>query len=122
MTIPVSVAQLPGVLGRFGHAYLLTLRPNGSVKVHTVDPAFKEGRLVVACEHRSALENARREPRVTLVWPPTVHHSHSLIVDGRATVSGEQLAVEIDSAMLHRPASHADGPDWAFPTGSDRQP
>ena len=62
MTIPVDVDQLAKVLGRFGPGYLLTLKPpqadGPAVKVHCVDPVFDDGRLLVPCEHRSAIDNA----------------------------------------------------------------
>ena len=81
MTIPVDVDQLAKVLGRFGPGYLLTLKPpqadGPAVKVHCVDPVFDDGRLLVPCEHRSAIDNAGQDPRVTIVWPPLVHHGHS---------------------------------------------
>jgi hypothetical protein len=118
MTIPVGVDQLAKVLGRFGPGYLLTLKPpqadGPAVKVHCVDPVFDDGRLLVVCEHRSALDNAGQDPRVTIVWPPLAHHGHSLIVDGSATVHHDRLVVDIVGAILHRPDAHSDGPDWVF--------
>ena len=118
MTIPVDVDQLAKVLGRFGPGYLLTLKPpqadGPAVKVHCVDPVFDDGRLLVPCEHRSAIDNAGQDPRVTIVWPPLVHHSHSLIVDGSAAVHRDRLVVDIVGAILHRPDAHSDGPDWVF--------
>lgn len=118
MTIPVSVDQLAQVLGRFGPGYLLTLQgpdvDGPAVKVHAVDPIFDGGHLVVPCGHHSALENAGRDPRITIVWPPLVHHGHSLIVDGHAAVCQDRLVVDVLGAILHRPSAHRDGPEWVF--------
>ncbi len=115
MTIPVSIEQLPATLGTFGSAQLLTLASTGSVRVHTVDPTVVDGQVRVVCEHRSPLENAERDPRVTLVWAPLQRHGWTLILDGMASVDGDELVVEVASAILHRPHSHDDGPEWVFP-------
>lgn len=112
MTIPVSISQLPAALDEFGSAQLLTLAADGSVRVHTVDPAMDGDRLRVACEHRSPLANVARDPRVTVVWAARQHHGWTLIADGVAEVADDELVIEVTSAILHRPHSHDDGPAW----------
>lgn len=115
MTIPVRIEQLAATMSRFGSAQLLTLAADGAVRVHTVDPRFAHEQLHLTSEHRSALDNIARDPRVTLVWASPKHHGWTLIVDGTATVNGDAIVVEIDHGILHRPGSHDDGPEWVFP-------
>jgi hypothetical protein len=115
VTIQVTNEQLPEVVQRFDHCAMLTLQPDGSVKVHTVDvQAPRAGELKVACDHDSAHENLKRDPRVTLVWSPTAHHGWTLIADGQGEPGTDDLRIRVDSAMLHRPNAHDDGPEWVF--------
>lgn len=118
MTIPVSLDQLAPTLTAFDHAYVITLRgADEFVKIVTVDPFVRDDRLVITTGHRSIFDYVTADPRVTVVWPPREHHGFSLIVDGQGSVVGDELVVEIDHGILHRPHEHDDGPAWVFPTG-----
>lgn len=112
MTIPVSVAQLPAAMERFQSAVLITSAGDDWPRIITVDPVMDGEIMLVHCPHQSALARVRENRHVTLVWQPLQHHGMTLIVDGWADVDGETLRVTIDHGMLHRPAAHADGPDW----------
>jgi len=59
---------------------------------------------------KSTAANIRTNPSVTLLFPPPQHHGYSLIVDGTADDTGDELVVTPTNAVLHRPASHSDGP------------
>lgn len=109
MSIPVPVGDLEAALGDFGSGYLLTTT-EGRVKVVTVDPAYGDGGLRVAGPGGGTLANLAANPTVTVVFPPLRPHGHSLIVDGTARADGEDVLVDPVSAVLHRPASHADVP------------
>lgn len=118
MTIPVPGEALAGVLARFGAAVMVTPRSGSWSRVLIVDahaettPAGVE--IVVESPHPAGLRRVAAEPLVTLVWPPLVHHGHSLVVDGWGRVDGPDIRVRLDHAVLHRPGSHSDGPDWLW--------
>ena len=109
VSIPVELADLQATLGGFGSGYLLTTT-DGRVKVVTVDPSYDAAGLRVAAPGRGTLANLAGNPRVTLVFPPVEPRGHSLLVDGEARTDGEDVVVVPASAVLHRPAAHADGP------------
>lgn len=122
MTIQVPAAELAATLVGFDHAYLITQRgADQPVKILTVDPVLADGRLLVATESESVRAGVAADDRVTLVWPPRVRHGHTLIVDGHATLiaTGLETGLEVrfEHGMLHRPRTHADGPDWQLPIG-----
>jgi len=110
MSIPVEVADLARALEGFGAGYLLTVGAAGTVKVVTVEPAVRDGVVHVASPGRGTVANLATNPAVTLVLPPAEPRGFSLLVDGTGEVDGEDVRVTPTGAVLHRPASHADGP------------
>ena len=115
MTILVPLEQLAATLEHFASASLVTLTADTWPKIHTVDPVVDGDALRVVSPAPSVYRNVATNPLVTLIWQPTVHHGHTLLVDGWAVTDGEALRIRIDHAMLHRPAAHADGPAWVAP-------
>lgn len=117
MSIPVDLATIPDQLERFGTAYLLTTSGE-KVKAVAAAPVLEDGRLRVAGPGRGSLANAAAHPDVTLMWPPTGRTEpagFTLLVDGTATVDGEDVLLTPTSAVLHRPAGSDHGP--AVPGG-----
>ncbi len=112
MSIPVSPAELPEILTRFGSASLIS-HAVPHVKVHTVDPVIDGEDLVVEPVRESLRANLTADPHVTLVWRPLVHHGWTLIVDGVGRIDGDRLRIVVESGILHRPRAHSDGPAWA---------
>jgi len=106
MSIPVEVGRLAEALGDFGSGYLLTTSADGRVKAVTVDPEVVDGVVRVASS-RGSTANLAENPRATLVMWPREEHGHSLLVDGTAVASGDAIELTPESAVLHRPASHA---------------
>jgi len=121
MSIAVDVADLAKALEGFGAGYLLTTT-DGSIKVVTVEPTVTEGVVLVEGPGRGTLANLADNPAVTLVFPPLEQRGFTLLVDGTAEVSGEDVRVAPASAVLHRPASHADGPSAPDGCGNDCAP
>ena len=121
MSIPVEIGDLKAALARFGSGYLLTTA-EGRVKVVTVDPALEGDGLVIVDPGKGTLANLGANSAVTLVFPPIEPKGHTLLVDGTATVVGGDVRVAPTSAVLHRPASHADGPLPADGCGHDCAP
>lgn len=112
MTIPVPLDRLERTLRRFGSATLIASRPGDWPRVVTVDPVVEGEDLLVPTPYENARAAVAAYPRVTLVWAPPQRHGFALIVDGTATVTGSDVRVVVDHAILHRPAAHADGPAW----------
>ena len=109
MSIPVEVADLAAALKDFGAGYLLTTT-GGTVKVVTVEPRVSDGALLVEAPGRGTLANLADNDAVTLVFPPGEPKGFTLLVDARGEVTGDDVRVTPSGAVLHRPASHADGP------------
>ncbi|WP_246355149.1 pyridoxamine 5'-phosphate oxidase family protein [Nocardioides ungokensis] len=116
MSIPVDVADLAKALTDFGAGYLLTSSAEGRVKAVTVEPGVEDGVVVVPGPGKGSTANIAVNPDVTLLFPPREHHGFTLLVDGTATVEGGPdgtARITPATAVLHRPASHADGPGRA---------
>jgi hypothetical protein len=121
MSIPVEVGDLGKALEGFGAGYLLT-SSDGKVKVVTVEPSVADGVVRVEAPGRGTLANLAGNPAVTLVFPPLEQRGFTLLVDGAAEVDGDDVRVTPSGAVLHRPASHADGPPAPDGCGHDCQP
>ena len=121
MSIPVDVADLAEALQDFGAGYLLTTTA-GAVKVVTVEPTVTDGVLQVAGPGKGTIANLADNPAVTLVFPPREPRGFTLLVDGTAEVAGEDVQITPVTAVLHRPASHADGPPAPGGCGNDCAP
>lgn len=121
MSIPVDIDDLKAALGRFDSGYLLTTA-EGRVKVVTVDPTSEASTLRIAAPGRGTLGNLAANPAVTIVFPPLERHGHTLLVDGTGVPDGDDVLVTPASAVLHRPAAHADGPLPADGCGHDCEP
>lgn len=110
MSIPVDVADLARALADFGAGYLLSTSADGRVKAVTIEPEVVDGALLVTGPGRGSCANVSAQPSVTVLLPPLVPRGYTLLVDGTAQVVGEDVRLTPTSAVLHRPASHSDGP------------
>jgi pyridoxamine 5'-phosphate oxidase-like protein len=122
MSIPVDVADLARALEDFGAGYLLTVGPTSTVKVVTVEPTVAGGVLLVTGPGKGTLANLAANTAVTLVFPPLEQRGFTLLVDGTAEVAGDDVRLTPTGAVLHRPASHADGPPAPGGCGHDCAP
>ncbi len=121
MSIPVEIGNLLAALKGFGSGYLLTTT-GGRVKVVTVDPAGDESGLRIQSPGRGTVANLTANPAVTLVFPPLEHRGYTLLVDATAAADDGDVVVTPTSAVLHRPATHADGPLPPDGCGHDCEP
>lgn len=103
MSIPVALTDLPGAVGGFRFAYLLTVSDDGRPHAVAVTPAVVDGALVTETGRRTAA-NAAARPAVSLVYPPVEDGGYSLIVDADAAAEGTTVTLRPTSAVLHRPA------------------
>lgn len=121
MSIPVSIDDLARVAADYGSAYLLSCS-DGRVKAVTVEPVIESGAIQVPGQSRGTAANVAENPAVTLLYPPLERHGYTLIVDGTARVENDGFAIAAETAVLHRPASHAEGPLPADGCGADCRP
>ncbi len=122
MSIPVDVADLARALGDFGAGYLLSTSSDGRVKAVTIEPVVVDGVLLVSGPGRGSCANVAAQPSVTALFPPLEPRGFTLLVDGTAVVVGEDVRLTPTSAVLHRPASHSDGPVAPGGCGADCGP
>ncbi|GEL24880.1 hypothetical protein PSU4_38340 [Pseudonocardia sulfidoxydans NBRC 16205] len=105
MSIAVTTDELGSTLAGFRFAYLLTIGDDTRPHVTAVSPVWDGHHLRVGDLGRRTRANAGARPEVTVVWPPADPAGHTLIVDGTGVVEGEELAVTVTRAVLHRPAT-----------------
>ena len=118
VTVPVGLEQLSSEAAKYGDApYLLTVSDDGRPHAVSVRVSWEQGNLELSGGTRSR-SNASTRPDVTLLWPAIEDGGFSLILDGTASVSGEQIAIRPVSAVLHR--SLAASPNRA--AGSECRP
>jgi hypothetical protein len=110
MSIPVDVADLARALEDFGAGYLLSTAGDGRVKAVSVESEVVDGVLVITDPGRGSAANIAANPTVTLLFPPREPRGFTLLVDGTAEATEQQARVTPATAVLHRPAAHADGP------------
>lgn len=121
VSIPVEISKLAEALAERGAGYLLTAGTDGRVKAVTVEPTLREG--VLHCPpSRGSARNLVTNPAATLLFPPAQPRGHTLLVDGSAVGDDEGIAFTPESAVLHRPADHADGPTDTGGCGHDCAP
>jgi hypothetical protein len=113
MSTQVDLADLGRVMAEHPPGYLVTVGPDGRVKAVTVEPRVEDGVVVVDGPGKGSTANIAERPAVTLILPPVEPRGFTLLVDGTAEVVGGgdgQARVAPATAVLHRPAKHADGP------------
>ncbi|GAB7007119.1 hypothetical protein JCM18899A_45920 [Nocardioides sp. AN3] len=109
MSYPVAAADLGLALEQYAEGYLLTVTADATTRAVSVRPRLLDGRVVVGAG-RSSSANVAANPHVTLLCPPTAEKGFTLLVDGTATVEGEEIRIEPTSSVLHRAPYHSDGP------------
>jgi len=121
VSIPVEIDKLAEALADRGAGYLLTASADGRVKAVTVEPTLTDGVLRGPLSRCSARKHAAR-PVATLLCPPAEPRGHTLLVDGTAAAGDDGITFTPESAVLHRPADHADGPPAPGGCGNDCAP
>ena len=109
MSIPVELGRLAETLRAFGSGYLLT-SGGGQMKAVTVDPGTSDDGVLELPGSRGSVANLAENPAATLLFPPLQPKGYTLLVDGSADGDGETIRFTPATAVLHRPASHSDGP------------
>ena len=122
MSISVDVAKLEAALADFGAGYLLSTAGHGRVKAVTVEPKVVDGALIITGPGGGSSRNITENGQVTVLFPPMEPRGYTLLIDGTATIEGDNARVVPSSAVLHRPASHSDGPGVPGGCGHDCEP
>lgn len=117
MSIPVSLPDLEAKVGEYGWAYLLTVRDDLRPHTVAVHPEWDHDVLTMSVGN-TTVANAEARSLISLCYPPVVAGDYSLIVDGTATVDGNNVRFAPTGAVLHRPAERPDALGES-PTGCD---
>jgi hypothetical protein len=111
MSVSVELDRLTEEIARFGAtAYLLTVTDDATPHATAVTVTRHGGALRAGVGNRSAANVAAR-PSVTLLWPPVEIGGFTLLVDGTATVDGEEAVITPGRAVLHRQRQDGPGSD-----------
>ncbi len=103
MSLKVELAELPAQIGTFEFAYLLTVDDDQRPRAVGVIPSMVDAELLLGEQGNRTLTNVTAREQVCLIWPPKDAAGYSLIVDGRAVVSGKSITLIPSGAVLHRP-------------------
>lgn len=110
MSIPVDLENLAAKLAEYRYGYLLTTNA-GVVKAVTITATLRDGQVVIPTESRGSATNLADNASATLLFPPTEERGYSLIVDGQAAAADPGFVLDVEHAVLHRPAEHSDDPE-----------
>jgi hypothetical protein len=105
VSIAVTIEQLMAEIDQWGFGYLLTVSDDSRTHLLALRPRVSGDVLRFDAGGGRACRNAEANPQVSIVFPPGEHsNGFSLVVDGEATVEGNEIDVRPMSAVLHRPA------------------
>ena len=103
MSIAVALADLAATVADYPWGYLVSVTEEPRGHTLAVPTRFADGVFTLAAGTGTRANVAAR-PKATMVFPPADGTGYSLIVDGDATVVGEQITFTPTNAILHRPA------------------
>jgi len=108
VSIVVALERLRDEVAQYGpNPFILTVSDDGRPHAVSATAAWDGDDLVAGCG-RSTAANAATRPEISLLWPPVEHGGYSLIVDGTASVAGQQVRLSPSRAVLHRSAPSLD--------------
>jgi hypothetical protein len=101
VSVPVTLAELPAAIERFGNTpYLLTVGAGGAPRATSVRIEW-QGRVLMTGAGKHTAENVRENDVIVLLWPAPEPGEHALIVDGWAEVHGGAILIQPAKAVLH---------------------
>jgi len=101
MSVPVTLAELPAQIERFGcNPYLVTVGANAQPRATSVRVEW-QGRVLMTGAGQRTAANIRENDVIVLLWPAAVPGEHALIVDGWAEVHGGSVLIQPAKAVLH---------------------
>lgn len=101
MSVPVTLAELPAAIERFGNTpYLLTVGTGGAPRATSVRIEW-QGRVLMTGAGSRTAANIRDNDTIVLLWPATEPGEHALIVDGWAEIHGGAVLIQPAKAVLH---------------------
>lgn len=105
MSVKVDLDQLSDTLADYAFAYLITVGDDFHAHTVAVEAVLAEGVFDVGEVGNRTQRNLNTQPGVTLLWPPREPGGYTLIVDGTAELTSDELRVVPEHAVLHRPAA-----------------
>jgi hypothetical protein len=105
MSVKVDLDGLADELANYTFAYLITVGDDFRVHTVAVDPVLTDGVIGVGSAGRHTRANLAEHPAVTMIWPPREPGGYSLIIDGTGELSGDEVRVVPNRAVLHRKAA-----------------
>jgi hypothetical protein len=109
VSVELDADGLAEAVESFAGVYLLTLGERPHPHVGAVAATVADGVVRVDGVGRTGLRDVAGDDAATLLWVPREPGGYSLIVDGRATIVGDQVEIRPDRAVLHRPAPSPTG-------------
>lgn len=113
MSVAVELEALGVKIAEWGPAaFLVTVAGDGRPHLVSVQVTW-DGRVLSTSVGATSAANAVARPEVSLLWPAPDDSDYALIVDGTATVDGEDRLVTVAPAraVLHRTVTAtSDGP------------
>jgi len=103
MSIAVALADLGTTLADYPWGYLVSVTEEPRGHTLAVPTRFADGVFTLDAG-KGTRANVAARPKATMVFPSVDGTGYSLIVDGEATVVGEQITFTPATAILHRPA------------------
>lgn len=103
MSIPVSLVDLETTLVDYPWGYFVSINDEPRAHLRAVPTRLVDGVLLTQVGDGTK-RNVTDRPKVTMVFPPVTAGGMSLIVDGDASVVGDDVVLTPTSAVLHRPA------------------
>ncbi len=136
MSIPVELEDLAGALGSVRFAYLVSASSSGAPHAVAVHPVLAGPDVVIDGVGRRSVANITERREIALVGPPADDGGYSLIIDGVATLDGDdgagttRIRLRPSRAVWHRPApsptggsgAHAGAPEGDHGCGADCRP
>ena len=107
MSVPVELTELRDAIAKqSGFAYVMTVSDDQRAHAVALVPELR-GNVLVCEGGNTTCGNATARPALSLVWPPRTPGDFSLIVDGDASVTGNELTITPTRAVFHRAAGCA---------------
>lgn len=122
MSVKVDLEQLADALEDFDSGYLLSVSPEGRVKVVSVQARMDGGKVVAATPGKGTAANIASNRAVTVLFAPRELHGMALIIDGQADLVEPDVLIQPEFAVLHRPAAHSPAPSAPGDCANDCRP
>ncbi|MFF2550565.1 pyridoxamine 5'-phosphate oxidase family protein [Nocardia sp. NPDC058058] len=109
MSTQALPSELVEVIGRYQLAFLITIGAHDGPHTTPQQTILDADRVRLPATGPTTRRNIAASPAITLLWPPVTPDGHALILDGIATVTGDELDIRVTRAVLHHTATPEPG-------------